>query len=92
MAANSPSTAESPPAPEARLPIALTAGLVFLLPLMSAIGGAYLAERFIQPKSILSGVSPLGGWIVGLVVGIALAKLLLVGLCRRNRHGGLNNE
>lgn len=63
----------------------MSAMLAFVLPLMTAMAGAYLAGQCVSPSSVGS----LGRWQAlgmagGLVMGVILAKLLL-GLIRQGR-------
>jgi hypothetical protein len=51
--------------------------LAFILPLVTAIGGAFLAGRWLAgPVQQLLGVWQTGGAIVGFVAGVGLAKLV----------------
>jgi hypothetical protein len=59
-------------------PMAAASAGVFLLPLGTAIGGAYLAGRcFASDSFVLLGLWQAAGLLVGLAVGALLAKGLL---------------
>jgi uncharacterized protein (DUF697 family) len=71
----------------AKLPIPLTAGLVFLLPLICAMLAAHWASTGLgletdQGRSIAQGL----GGLAGLLAGVGWAKLLLVGFLRLSKH------
>jgi hypothetical protein len=72
--------------PEARLPLALTATIVFLLPLALGIAGAYLAGRFTTDATVTRDLYQGGGLVVGFAVGVVIARLLLWLACRRQLH------
>ncbi|MFH1747638.1 MAG: hypothetical protein ABIG44_11400 [Planctomycetota bacterium] len=58
--------------------MALACIVVFLLPLLSAAGGAYLAGRLVGPQSDAAlNWCQTGGLVVGMAVGIGIAKLLV---------------
>ena len=74
-----------PPTAEAKLPVALTAGMVFLLPLALAIVGASLAGRGKAANSAMAEFGECFGLLVGFAVGVMTAKILLYVLCRREK-------
>jgi hypothetical protein len=83
---------QTPATGVARLPMPLTAMAVFLLPLASAIGGAYAGSKLWASDSFASvSLWQAGGMVVGLAAGAGLARLLLAGIYRiwtyRSRGG-----
>ncbi len=88
--------APPPPRSVARLPIPVTAGLVFLLPLLSAMVAAQcFAQRFAGAGGLAaSGWQALGG-VCGLIGGVVLAKgllRLLLGLKLRKSASATDGE
>jgi len=66
-----------------RLPIQITAPIVFLLPLASGIACGYLCEIFwAEGSRISAGIWQTGGLIAGIAIGAGLAKLALAGIYR----------
>ena len=75
--------AKAPKTGMAKLPVPLTAAMVFLFPLACAIAGAYSCARIWAGDSInsASGWHALGG-LGGLLIGAVAARLILSGLDR----------
>ena len=72
---------ETPPSGVARLPLPLTTGTVFLLPLACAIAGAYVGGSLWARDSFASvSLWQAAGLIVGLGAGTGLARLVLAGM------------
>ena len=70
------------------LPVALTAALVFLLPLALGIVGAGAVHRWVVAPAPLDGVWQFCGMATGFAVGVLLARGALWGLCQwRARRG-----
>ena len=75
--------AVQPPTGIGRLPIALSALVVFLLPLLSAILAAHAAGKLVGERGdMIVTLAQGGGLAAGLVLGAGAAKLLLLGLYR----------
>lgn len=67
----------------ARLPLALTSMVVFLLPLACGILGAYFFNRWeAVAQAVSSELRQFGGFLIGSAVGIGAAKLTLYALDR----------
>lgn len=67
--------------------------VVFLLPLVMAIGGAFLAGEYLAPPSSGAvGWWQAAGMLAGLVVGVAIAKLLLFLVRSRQTISGGGDE
>ena len=84
--------------PEARLfstgaALVGASAAVFLLPLATAVGGAYAAEKLLSPaSSVPVGVWQAGGMLVGLAVGVGVAKLVLMLVRSRQSISGGGKE
>lgn len=66
--------------------------LVFLVPPVTAIGGAYLAgHSWTGPSQLWLGLVQLGGAVAGFFVGVGLARLVLW-TCRRFSATGGGTE
>ncbi|MCK4340518.1 MAG: hypothetical protein KAY37_02195 [Phycisphaerae bacterium] len=50
--------------------------MVFIVPPLTAIGGAYLAGKWADPSEAALGYWQTGGAVVGFFVGVGLAKLV----------------
>ena len=69
------------------------AAIVFLLPLATAVGGAYVADKYLSPaSSVPLGVWQAGGMLVGLAVGVGVAKLVLMLVRSRQSISGGGEE
>ena len=72
------------------LGLLISASAVFLLPLATGIGGAFVAGEWLAGPSVGSlGRWQAGGLVGGLVLGMILAKLLLA---LRRRGQGISRE
>lgn len=66
---------------------------VFLLPLATAIGGAFLAGEYLASASVASvGWWQAAGLLAGLAVGVGLAKLVLLLVRSRQAVSGGGDE
>lgn len=75
--------------------LVLPATAVFLLPLVAAVGGAYLTGRWWAGASFASrGWWQAGGAVGGLILGAGLARLLLMRLRgrRTSTDGGTGHD
>ncbi len=66
-----------------RLPIQITAPIVFLLPLACGIASGYISEAlWAEGSRVSAGYWQTGGLVAGTAMGAGLAKLLLAGVYR----------
>lgn len=64
-------------------PLVGTVLLVFILPLLTAIGAAYVIDGYLTtPSSVIRGWIEFGGGAAGFFVGVGLARFVLW-LCRQ---------
>lgn len=66
----------------AALPIPLTAGIVFLLPLVCAIVGGWAVQERLQPPPSVAGWWQAGGVVAGIAAGAVIARALLFVIVR----------
>ncbi|RMF85200.1 MAG: hypothetical protein D6744_01795 [Planctomycetota bacterium] len=74
--------AQKPKTGVAALPIPLTAGVVFLLPLVCGIVGGWAVQDRLQPPSNVAGWWQAGGAAAGIAVGVVIARVLLFVIVR----------
>ncbi|HPM23848.1 MAG TPA: hypothetical protein PLP66_08065 [Phycisphaerae bacterium] len=92
FAAEAESGSATPATGEAGLPIPISAGAVFLIPLAGAILGAYVCGELSAAGAATLSVWQFAGGAAGFVAGAVLAKLALAGICRLRALGTRGKE
>lgn len=65
------------------IPLTVLAVLVFIVPLLTAVSGAYLLDQWeLDPSPLPAATTQIAGAVIGFFVGVSLARLV-VWVCGR---------